>query len=101
VVLGEVTEARLHTIAARRRCTRISAGTNVSWLQSRPDRSDPIWERGVGPTRRRARALAPRSPLAHEAARDVQVVPRGPSASRTTGCSHRLGELIADVTGWS
>jgi diaminopimelate epimerase len=83
VVLGEVTEARLHTIAAKLAVHPVfPAGSNVELAHvDAPDRVRIlIWERGVGPTEASgtgACAAAAAAIAYGGAARDVQVVSPG------------------------
>ncbi len=83
VVLGEVTEARLHTIGrALAVHPHFPAGTNVELATvEAPDRVRIlIWERGVGPTEASgtgACAAAVAAMQFGQAARDVQVVSPG------------------------
>jgi diaminopimelate epimerase len=83
VVLGDVTEARLHTIGrALAVHPHFPAGTNVELATvEAPDRVRIlIWERGVGPTEASgtgACAAAVAAMQFGQAARDVQVVSPG------------------------
>jgi diaminopimelate epimerase len=83
VVLGDVTEARLHSVAARLAVHPIfPEGSNVELARvEAPDRVDIlIWERGVGPTEASgtgACAAAVAAIAYGGAARDVQVVAPG------------------------
>jgi diaminopimelate epimerase len=85
VVLGEVTEARLHGLASRLAVhPRFTAGTNVELATVvAPDHVRIlIWERGVGPTESSGTgscASAVAAAFAGGAARDVEVIAPGGS----------------------
>ena len=85
VVLGDVTEERLHSVAARLAVHPVfPQGTNVELAQvDRPDRVRIlIWERGVGPTEASgtgACAAAVAAIVYERAARDLEVVSPGGS----------------------
>jgi diaminopimelate epimerase len=108
VVLGEVTEERLHTIAAALAVhPHFPEGTNVELAAvERPDLVNIlIWERGVGPTEASgtgACAAAVAAMTAGGAARDVQVVSPG-GAQRVEWTAEGLfltgwAEVVAEAT---
>jgi diaminopimelate epimerase len=101
VVLGEVTEARLHGVAAKLAVhPAFPEGTNVELAAvEAPDRVRMlIWERGVGPTEASGTGACAAAVAAAEyggAARDAQVI--------SPGGSQRV-EWLADglyLTGWA
>jgi len=108
VVLGDVTQERLHAIASRLAVhRRFAQGTNVELATvEAPDRVRIlIWERGVGPTEASGTGACAAAVAAMQfggAARDVQVVSPGGS-QRVEWTSEGLfltgwAEIIAEVT---
>jgi diaminopimelate epimerase len=108
VVLGEVTEARLHTIAAALAVhPHFPAGTNVELATvEAPGRIRIlIWERGVGPTEASGTGACGAAVAAHRyggASNDVQVISPG-GTQRVEWLDDGIyltgwAELIADAT---
>jgi diaminopimelate epimerase len=108
VVLGDVTTARLHTVAAALAVhPHFPAGTNVELaVVEAPDRVRIlIWERGVGPTEASGTGACGAAVAAIQfggAARDVQIVSPG-GAQRVEWTDEGLfltgwAELIAEAT---
>ena len=108
VVLGEVSQARLHTVAAALAVhPHFSEGTNVELARvTAPDLVEIlIWERGVGPTEASGTGACAAAVAAHRyggASRDVQVSSPG-GVQRVEWLDDGLyltgwAEIIADAT---